>query len=115
MHPLTRIVMRPLNIAWLLIYFVYELLMSATRVFVEVMTPGLGASPRFVAMPLDADTPLGITLTGNLITLTPGTLTVDVSDDRRFLLIHAMYAEEGADPVAELKGGLERVVKRALA
>lgn len=111
---LLRLILKPFNIAFLVLYFIKELFESAIRVFVEVVTPGLSATPRFIAMPLDADTDLSITLTGNLITLTPGTLTVDVSDDRKYLLIHAMYAEEGADAVnASIKNGLERWVIRA--
>ncbi|MEO0821419.1 MAG: Na+/H+ antiporter subunit E [Pseudomonadota bacterium] len=111
-----RLLLKPFNIVWLVIYFLYELVVSASRVFLEVMTPGLSATPRFIAMPLDADTDLSITLTGNLITLTPGTLTVDVSEDRRHLLIHAMYTDEGVDAVnAALKGGIEKVVLRACA
>jgi multicomponent Na+:H+ antiporter subunit E len=49
----------------------------------------------------------------NLISLTPGTLSVDVSADRSTLLVHAMF---GADPeglVRDLKGGMERMVKEA--
>ncbi|MEL6264741.1 MAG: Na+/H+ antiporter subunit E [Pseudomonadota bacterium] len=110
-----KILLRPAYIAWMVVYFIYELVMSASRVFIEVMTPGLSAEPRLVAMPLDAKTDLGITLTGNLITLTPGTLTVDVSDDRSCLLIHAMYGEEGTEAVnASMKSGLEVVVMRAV-
>ncbi|MEM6422421.1 MAG: Na+/H+ antiporter subunit E [Pseudomonadota bacterium] len=110
-----RLIMKPLHIAWLLVYFLYELFNSAWRVFVEVMTPGLDATPRLVAMPLDVKTDIGITTTANLISLTPGTLTTDVSDCRQYLLIHAMYGEEGTEAVnASMKEGLEKVVIRAV-
>ncbi|MEM6971253.1 MAG: Na+/H+ antiporter subunit E [Pseudomonadota bacterium] len=108
--------LKPINIAWLVVYFLYELFMSAGRVFVDTMTPGLSAQPMMVAMPLDAESDVAITLTANLITLTPGTLTVDVAPDRSCLLIHAMYAEDGAEAVNEsMKSGLEKVVMRATA
>ncbi|MEM6488660.1 MAG: Na+/H+ antiporter subunit E [Pseudomonadota bacterium] len=108
-------ILKPLWIVLLIVTFLYELVVSAVRVFVEVMTPGLGATPRFVAMPLDAKTDLGITMTGNLITLTPGTLTVDVSPDKGHLMVHAMYSEDGAEAVIEgMKGSLEKAVVRAL-
>lgn len=111
-----RLLLKPFNIVFLILYFIKELIESAVRVFIDVMTPGVPGSPRFVAMPLDAKTDLSITLTANLITLTPGTLSVDVSDDRRYLLVHAMYGEEGTDAVnASMKNGLERMVLRATA
>ncbi|MEL6482951.1 MAG: Na+/H+ antiporter subunit E [Pseudomonadota bacterium] len=109
-----RLLLKPLHIVWLVIYFLYELFNSAWRVLIEVMTPGLNISPKFHALPLDAQTDLQITMTGNMITLTPGTLTVDVSPDRQYLLIHSMYSEEGTEAVnAGIKAGLEKVVMRA--
>lgn len=111
-----NLILKPIHIVWLVIYFLYELFMSAGRVFIDTMTPGLQSQPMMVAMPLDAKSDLAITLTANLITLTPGTLTVDVAPDRSCLLIHAMYAEDGAEAVNEsMKRGLEKVVMRATA
>ena len=110
-----RLLLKPFYIVWLPVYFLYELVMSSMRVAYEVMTPGFTISPRFVVMPLDAKTDLGITLTGNLISLTPGTLTVDVAEDRSSLLIHSMFSEEGTEAVvASMKGGLEKYVMRAI-
>ncbi|MEM7499378.1 MAG: Na+/H+ antiporter subunit E [Pseudomonadota bacterium] len=109
-----RLIMKPVHIVWLVIYFLWELFNSAWRVFAEVMTPGLNVSPQFHAMPLDALTDLQITMTANMITLTPGTLTVDVSPDRKQLLIHSMYTDDGTEAVnASIKAGLEKVVMRA--
>jgi multicomponent Na+:H+ antiporter subunit E len=65
-------------------------------------------------MPLDAKEDLEIMLTGNLITLTPGTLTVDVDPDRQFLLIHAMFVDDPNETIADLKNGMERKVLEAL-
>ncbi|MEM6679989.1 MAG: Na+/H+ antiporter subunit E [Pseudomonadota bacterium] len=111
-----NILLKPVHIVWLVIYFMYELLRSAWRVFYTVMTPGLDISPAFHALPLDAQSDMAITLTGNLITLTPGTLTVDVTPDRKFLLIHSMYTDDGPEAVnADIKAGLEKVVMRATA
>lgn len=108
------LLLKPVHILWLVVYFLYELVASAWRVFAEVMTPGLDITPRFHALPLDAKTDLQITMTANMITLTPGTLTVDVSPDRRYLLIHSMYTENGTGAVNDgIKAGLEKVVMRA--
>ena len=110
-----KYLLKPVFIVWLPFYFLYELVLSAGRVVIEVLTPGLSITPRFVAMPLDAKTDVGITLTTNLISLTPGTLAVDVSEDRSCLLIHAMYSEEGSEAViASMKRGLEKAVTRAV-
>jgi multicomponent Na+:H+ antiporter subunit E len=68
--------------------------------------------PGVVAIPLDARTDAEIALLANLITLTPGSVTLDISEDRSVLYVHAMYID-GGDVEAyrrSLKEGLERRV-----
>lgn len=72
--------------------------------------------PGVVAIPLDARTDVEITLLANLITLTPGSVTLDLSEDRSVLYVHAMYIDDG-DVEAyrrSVKEGLERRVLELL-
>lgn len=72
--------------------------------------------PGVVAIPLDARTDVEIALLANLITLTPGSVTLDLSEDRRVLYVHAMYID-GGDVEAyrrSIKEGLERRVLELL-
>ena len=59
--------------------------------------------PAIIIMPLDVKTDAGILLVANLISLTPGTLSLDVSEDRKNLKIHAMFADDPEEliPVAQ--------------
>ncbi len=94
--------------------FIYELVVSSVRVAWDVLTPRTYARPGFVIMPLEAKTDMELMLTANLISLTPGTLSIDLSADRTELLVHSMFG--GDDPEAEiaaLKHGIERRVLRA--
>lgn len=75
--------------------FVWELVLSALRVATTVLKPDMDLKPAFIAFPLTVDRDFEITILANLITLTPGTLSVDVSNDRRTLYIHAL---DGSDP-----------------
>jgi multicomponent Na+:H+ antiporter subunit E len=93
------------------IYYVWELILSSVRVAYDVLTPRLRAEPGIVAVPLDARTDTEITVLANLISLTPGTLSLDVSEDRRTLYVHAMYLDDGPDALrADLKHRMERRV-----
>ena len=76
----------------LFLLFVYELILSAWRVAVLVLSPRMDLKPGIFAYPLKVDRDFEIALLANLITLTPGTLSVDVSDDRRTLYVHAIDA-----------------------
>jgi multicomponent Na+:H+ antiporter subunit E len=72
--------------------------------------------PGVVAIPLDARTDAEVALLANLITLTPGSVTLDLSEDRRVLYVHAMYIDGGdvAAYVRSVKDGLERRVLELL-
>ena len=98
----------------LAILFVYELVVSSLRVVWDVVTPTHLSRPGIVALPLDARTDAEILTVASLISLTPGTLSLDVSPDRRTLYVHAMFVEDPEDVRRELKEGMERKVLEAM-
>ena len=98
-------------LAWM---FIRELVLSSLRVARVVVTPGLPMRPALIALPLDLERDIDITLLANLVTLTPGTLSLDVSADRRILYIHAMDASDAEALKVELKTSFERAISRAL-
>lgn len=51
-------------------------------------------APRFLWVPLDVQDPLAIVLLAGIITTTPGTISAELSDDRRWLLVHALHAPD---------------------
>lgn len=97
------------------IFFVRELFRASIQVAVDALTPETLLEPGVIAFPLDVDRAEEITFFANLISLTPGTMSLDVSDDRRTLYIHVMYIKN-RDIEAErtrIKRDLERRVKLA--
>jgi multicomponent Na+:H+ antiporter subunit E len=91
-----------------LAFFVKEVLVSALRVAQEVVRRRPRMRPAIVGVPLDVETDGQITLLAILITLTPGTLALDVSPDRRTLLVHAMFAADTDRVRRDIKIGFER-------
>jgi multicomponent Na+:H+ antiporter subunit E len=91
-------------------FFLWELIVANLRVAYDVITPGFRMKPAVVALPLDVKSDEEITLLANLISLTPGTLSLDVSTDRKVLYIHALYVGEPEKFRRELKEGFERRV-----
>lgn len=90
--------------------FAWELVKSNFRVAYDVITPQANRSPAVVAVPLDVTTDAQITMLANLITLTPGTLSLDVSQDRKTLYIHAMFVKDPDAFRRDIKEGFERRV-----
>ena len=92
----------------LLGYFLIELVLSNLRVLWDVVTPGHISRPGIVGIPLNAKTDLEILLVANLISLTPGTLSIDLSDDRRILYVHVIFLDDPDRFRQNIKAGLER-------
>ncbi|TWG99285.1 multicomponent Na+:H+ antiporter subunit E [Mesorhizobium sp. J18] len=101
------------HIVSLTLLFLYELIMSAWKVAVMVMTPKMDLKPGIFAYPLKVDRDFEITLLANLITLTPGTLSVDVSEDRRFLYVHAIDCSDPDQTRRDIAEGFERKIMEA--
>ncbi|WP_299816665.1 Na+/H+ antiporter subunit E [uncultured Roseibium sp.] len=90
--------------------FVYELVLSAWRVAVIVLQPRIELQPGIIAFPLTVDRDFEITMLANLITLTPGTLSVDVSEDRKILYVHCIDVPDPQATIDDIKNGFERKI-----
>ncbi|MFC6487556.1 Na+/H+ antiporter subunit E [Nitratireductor sp. GCM10026969] len=93
--------------------FLYELVLSAWRVALLVLSPRMNLKPGIFAYPLKVERDLEITLLANMITLTPGTLSVDVSEDHKFLYIHAIDCSEPDSLRRDIAQGFERRIMEA--
>lgn len=100
--------------AWahLVALFFRELALSVKDVAFTVMEPGRPIRSAIVAVPLDLKSDEGIVLLANMITLTPGTTSLHVSEDRSTLYVHVMNASD--ESVAKIKEGFERSVSEVL-
>lgn len=91
-----------------ILFFTYELVKANIQVAFDVVTPKFYMTPGIVKVPLDAKTDIEITLLANLISLTPGTLSLDVSNDRKVLYVHSMYLSDKEKFIHDIKQGFER-------
>jgi multicomponent Na+:H+ antiporter subunit E len=93
-------------------FVIKELVVSSLRVAYDVVTPTSHLNPAIIAIPLDAESDREIVTLAVLITLTPGTLSLRVSDDRRTLYVHEMYVDNSDVDEArrKIKEGYERRV-----
>lgn len=96
----------------LLFFFMKELLKANFRVASDVLSPRYRMSPGIIAFPLKANTVLEITILANMISLTPGSMIIDVSDDRKILYIHTMYIKNNnlEQKREEVRNGFEKKI-----
>ncbi|MCB1604139.1 MAG: Na+/H+ antiporter subunit E [Gammaproteobacteria bacterium] len=96
-----------------LFYFLYALLKANLDLAKRVLSRNMHIHPQMVEIKTSMQSDLGKLFLANSITLTPGTLTVDVSDDK--LLVHWIDCPEGVDMekiTGEIIGQFEKYLKR---
>lgn len=94
-----------------LFFYIREMILANAKIAYDVATPNYFMKPGIIALPLEARTDAEIATLANLISLTPGTLSLDVSNDRRVLYIHAMYIEDEEQLMADIKYLEQRVLE----
>ncbi|NLH45158.1 MAG: Na+/H+ antiporter subunit E [Acholeplasmataceae bacterium] len=98
----------------LLVYFIKEMFVATYLVIKEVLSVKSRIKAGIIAMPLDVKSNIEITILASLISLTPGTLSLEVSEDKSFLFIHVINIPDGdAERIkSQIKNGFERRVQR---
>ncbi len=94
----------------LICFFLLELVVSNLKVLWDIVTPSHINRPGIIGVPLSARSDLEIFLVANLISLTPGSLSVDLSRNRKILYVHIMFLEDPEKSRQYIKTGLERRV-----
>jgi multicomponent Na+:H+ antiporter subunit E len=104
------------RVAFAVIYFfkfMKELTMANYQVAKLVLSPSAKLKPGFVAVPLTAATDFEITSFANSITLTPGTISVHIPDDRSVIVMHAIDVGDDLDALRQgTKDALEAPILR---
>ncbi|MGB3907418.1 MAG: Na+/H+ antiporter subunit E [Methanomethylovorans sp.] len=111
-----RLFSPPNRIVSIIRYFmvlIKEIIKANIAVAKIVTKPKINISPGIIAVPIRCKTDLSITGIANTITLTPGTITVDISDDHSTLYVHCIDASDPAAICASIRDDLEKYVLEA--
>ncbi len=93
----------------LVIYFVIEMIKANVQMAIWTLTPLGKLRPAIVGIPLEEGmSDLELTTLANVITLTPGTLSLDISEDRSMLFVHFMHVDDPEAAIRDVKQGFER-------
>ena len=74
-----------------LVFYLYKLVESNLVIAYDILTPKMRGNPVFLHVPLFLKSNLGLLLYSNLISMTPGTLSIDIDEKREVLLVHVLY------------------------
>ncbi|MCQ6276520.1 Na+/H+ antiporter subunit E [Bacillus sp. V3B] len=95
----------------LLLVFIKEVILSNVAILKIVLKPKFDMKPGIFALPIEVTKEWEILVLSSMITLTPGTLVIKVSDDNKILYIHAMDIPDVEESINDIKNSFERLIK----
>ncbi|MBP0049975.1 Na+/H+ antiporter subunit E [Marinobacterium sp. AK62] len=104
-------VLRPLLALRYIFRVLGDIVVANVEVAILVLGPMRKLQPAFVAVPLDLSGDLPITLLASTVSLTPGTVSAEVSEDRKWLYIHALHMTDEQGLIATVKSRYEAPLK----
>ena len=102
---------KPLKALRFMLLVFWDIVVANFEVAIKVLMPSALLRPAFIAVPLDLREDLPITLLTSTVSLTPGTVSAEVSEDRRWLYVHALDMRDEAEVIALIKQRYERPLK----
>lgn len=94
-------------VALLLRRVAWDIVLSNVEVARRILGPERAITPGFIWVPLDLGNIHGITALASIITLTPGTLSTELTTDRRHLLVHCFNLRDAGATIATIKARYE--------
>ncbi|ODS56131.1 MAG: hypothetical protein ABS36_06850 [Acidobacteria bacterium SCN 69-37] len=96
-------------------FLAYDFVRANLKLALDVIRPNRMLRPAVVRVPLDVKSDAEILMFTTLVNLTPGSIALDISEDRHTMYVHVMHMETPEATRAELKNGYERRVVRLFA
>lgn len=93
------------------VYYLKELVLSSLFIAWDIITPKDYTRPGIVEVPIDLKSETAIIALANLISMTPGSLTLDMTPDKKKIYVHVMYLYDREDFIRKTKTDLERRIQ----
>lgn len=93
------------------VFYMVKLLQSNFHMAYIILSPKMKTQAEFIEFPLEIKSSAGLLLFSNLISMTPGTLSVDISDDKKILLVHALLISDDQKTMEEIESIQKRILR----
>lgn len=105
---------RPLALLRFVLFFFKELVVASFTVIVQVLRPRSQLRQAVIAVPVVGVSDALLTLLANAVSLTPGTLALEVDRPRSTLYVHVLNVGGGADSVEQVRASIVRLERLAV-
>ena len=95
---------------YFLVYIIKDIIISNFIVAYYILIPFRKLKPGVVAVPVEKGSDLQLVFLSNMVSLSPGTLSIELSDDKKFLFVHSMFCQYPEVFVKEVKKNFERPI-----
>lgn len=114
MRKILNFFIRIVRVLFFAVYYLKELVLSSLFVAWDIITPKNYMRPGIVEVPIDLKSDTAIIALANLISMTPGSLTLDMTPDKKKIYIHVMYLYDKEDFIQKIKTQLEKRIQLIL-
>lgn len=102
---------KPLVLVKFVLVVLWDIVIANLILAVRILGPMNRLQPAFMRVPLDIEHEFTITLFASTISLTPGTVSADLSMDGRYLLVHSLHVTDTDAAIADMKRRYETPLK----
>jgi multicomponent K+:H+ antiporter subunit E len=102
---------KPLKVLLYTLRLFFDIVVSNYDVAKRVLQSNTSLKPAFIAVPLNISEPLPLTIFASSVSLTPGTVSVELSDDRQWLYVHVLHLEDEQELINLIKHRYETPLK----
>lgn len=109
-----KLILKLYYVVSFIFFYLYKLVEANLYIAYDILTPQLKINPGFIEVPLTLNSNFGMLLLSNLISMTPGSLSIDITDDKKILQVHVLYQtteEEMQKEFEEIQGKIKKITE----
>lgn len=106
-----KLILKPYYIVTFILFYLSKLVEANLYIAYDIITPRLRINPSFIKVPLTLKSDFGLLLFSNLLSMTPGSLSIDITHDRKTMLVHVLYQTTEEDTLNEFENIQNRIKK----
>ena len=92
-------------------FYLIKLVQSNIYIAYDILTPKIHVNPGFLRVPLSIKSDIGLLLFSNLLSMTPGSLSIDITEDKKIMLVHVLYKKSEKEILPEIQKIQEKIIR----
>jgi len=98
-----KIIKKAYYIVEFIVIYIVKLVQSNMYIAYDILTPKMRTKPDFIYVPITIKSDFGLLLFSNLVSMTPGSLTIDIDKEKAFIEIHVLYNQNKENVLKEIE------------